>query len=324
MFAQFKSLPQLFDYFKDEDTCLAYWVQMRWGDEGPICPHCKNRGAYKTNRGYKCKTIGCQKKFSALTDTLFENTKLPLRKWFAAIYLCSAHKKGVSSCQVARDLDIHQKSAWYMLHRIRQAFKDQNAEPIGGDGVIVEADETYIGGKAKNFSNKKRKEIKDGLRGRHDNKTPIMGFIERSNKLRFVQVSSGMDMPDIVRENVDKGSVLMTDKANLYYKLGKEYAHHGVVDHIKHEYGRDGVYYTNSIEGSFSHLDRMVMGVYHYISPKHMQAYCNEQAYRYNTRKITEPVRFEETVKKFGIPRVRYKLLTAPITLQKEKPHLAG
>ncbi len=119
MFADFKTLPQLFDFFKDEVICSTYWEQVRW--EGNVtCPHCDSVNPYKTNRGYKCRNIECQKKFSAITGTIFENTKMPLRTWFAAIYLCSNHKKGISSLQLSRDLGIHQKSAWFLLHRIRK------------------------------------------------------------------------------------------------------------------------------------------------------------------------------------------------------------
>ena len=174
MFAEFKTLPQLFDFFKDEETCLAYWEQVRWG--GNItCPHCGAVNPYKTNRGYKCKNIECQKKFSALVDTIFENTKLPLRIWFGAIYLCANHKKGISSLQLGRDLGIHQKSAWYMLHRIRETMKEIQVIPLGGEGVVVECDNTVVGGKVKNMSNKKRKAITEGKARRNDNKTKTEG-----------------------------------------------------------------------------------------------------------------------------------------------------
>ena len=310
MFAQFKTLPQLFDYFRDEETCLEYWIQVRWG-ANITCPHCGAENPYKTNRGYKCKNVECQKKFSVLVKSIFENTKVPLRTWFGAIYLCTNHKKGISSLQLSRDLRIHQKSAWYMLHRIREAFKEDVPEPMGGEGVIVEVDETYIGGKVKNMSNAKRKEIKENIRGINDNKTAVMGYIERGNKIRFEVICKDSLIKDMVPANVDAGSVLMTDSANTYVNIGKEYAHHGVVDHSKKEYVREEVYHTNTIEGGFSLLDRMIIGIYHYVSPKHLQAYLNENAYRYNTRHASTPGRFEDAIKKFDGKRLLYKKLTA-------------
>ncbi len=311
MFAQFGSLAQFFDYFKDDDTCLQYWISVRWN--GNIsCPHCGSENPYVTNRGYKCRNVGCQKKFSALSGSIFENTKVGLRTWFAAIYLCTAHKKGISSLQLSRDLGIHQKSAWYMLHRIREAFKAEAPEPMGGEGTIVEVDETYIGGKLKNMHNSKRREMKEKKRGISDNKTVVMGYLERGdNIVRFRVLPRQYMIKDQVRENVDSSSVLMTDSATTYTIIGREYAHHEIVDHSRKEYVRDKVLHTNTIEGAFSLLDRMITGIYHYVSPKHMQSYLNENAYRYNTRKATIPVRFEDAIQKFEGKRLLYKKLTA-------------
>lgn len=308
MFAQFKTLPQLFDFFSTEDVCMSYWEQVRWNGN-VTCPHCGSENPYKTNRGYKCKNIECQKKFSSLVGSIFENTKIPLRTWFAAIYLCTNHKKGISSLQLSRDLGIHQKSAWFLLHRIRQTLMEIAPEALGGEGVVVETDTTVVGGKVKNMSNKKRAAILQNKEKRNDNKTHVSAYIERSGKIRFDVINAGENEPDLLRMHVDAGSVLMTDTANTYVKVGKEFAHHGCVDHSKSEYCRDSVYHTNTIEGAFSHFDRMVIGVYHNISKKHMQAYCNESAYRYNTRKVTQTNRFEDTVMKCSGVRLKYVTL---------------
>lgn len=310
MFADFKTLPQLFDFFKDEETCLTYWENIRWGNS-ITCPHCEAENPYKTNRGYKCKNVGCQKKFTAIVGTIFENTKLPLRTWFGAMYLCANHKKGISSLQLARDLGIHQSNAWFLLHRIREVMMDKAPHVLGGEGVVVEVDSTIVGGKVKNMSNKKRKEIKDKKRGTHDNKTPVLGVIERSGKIKLEVIKSIDSEKDMVVEHIDKGSVIMTDSATTYVTVGKQFAHHGVVDHSKHEYVKEDVYHTNTIEGAFSLFDRMYVGTYHFISNKHMQAYANECAYRYNTRKRTEPVRFEETVLRCSGVRLKYNTLIA-------------
>ena len=315
MFAQFKTLPQLFDFFKDEETCLTYWENVRWANTGITCPHCESGNPYKTNRGYKCKNVECQKKFTAIVGTIFENTKMPLRTWFGAIYLASNHKKGISSLQLGRDLGIHQKSAWFLLHRIRETMKEIHTMPLGGEGVIVEADNTVIGGKTKNMSNRKRKEISEKKRNINDNKTTVAGYVERSGKIRFDVIDAHENDKDLLKKHVDTTSVLMTDTATTYTKVGRDYAFHGVVDHSKSEYVKDGYCHTNTLEGAFSLFDRMVVGTYHNVSKKHLQAYCNESAYRYNTRKTDCPNRFENTVLKCSGVRLKYDKLTAKIVV---------
>lgn len=309
MFAEFKTLPQLFDYFNSEEVCMTYWENVRWGQSGIVCPHCEAGNPYKTNRGYKCKNVECQKKFTAIVGTIFENTKLPLRTWFGAIYLCASHKKGVSSLQIARDLGIHQSSAWFLLHRIRETMKEINIIQLGGEGVIVEADTTVVGGKARNMTNKRRREL--SKKGRNGNKTNISGMIERNGNIRFDVVDGEETEGGNVLKHVDKDSVLMTDSAMNFQLIGRNFAYHGTVDHQSGEYVKDKVIHTNTIEGAFSHFDRMVVGVYHNISRKHMQAYANECAYRYNTRKTTDPIRFEETVLKCSGVRLKYNTLIA-------------
>lgn len=314
MFAQFKTLPQLFDFFKDEETCLNYWEKVRYGNGNPTCPHCGYEGgAYKTNRGYKCKNKECQKKYSSLVGSIFEASKLPLRTWFAAIYLCCNHKKGISSLQLSRDLDIHQKSAWFMLQRIRQAFAEINPQALGGSGVVVEADTTLVGGKAFNMHTKKRMETFNKKRGgkTNGNKTTIAGYIERGGTLRMDVVNNGEKENELLVKHVDTESVLMTDSAASCRKVGQQFAFHGIVDHTKDEYvsKKDRTIHTNTIEGAFSHFDRMVMGTYHFVSNKHMQAYANEYAYRYNTRKGNITARFEDVVSKCSGVRVKYEVL---------------
>jgi transposase-like protein len=141
MTTQFKSLLQVLDYFKDETVCKNYLAVSRWG-ETPTCPHCGNVGAYVTNRGFKCKAKQCGQKFTVITDTIFENTKLPLRLWFATIYLATAHKKGISSLQLSRDLNITQKTAWFLLHRVREMLANNAPQMLIEN---VEIDETYVG-----------------------------------------------------------------------------------------------------------------------------------------------------------------------------------
>ena len=308
MLAEFKSLPQLFDYFKNEETCLKYWEQIRWGNN-PTCPHCGTPEPYMTNRGYKCTNIECQKKFTSMVGSIFENSKIPLRTWFAAIYLISGHKKGISSMQIARDLAIHQKSAWFLLHRIREALTDHNRDILGGEGVVVEVDATVVGGKVKNMNNQKRKEIKENQRGRNDNKTNVLGIVERCNSIRLQVMRPEIPEKEMLIGNIDTTSVLMTDSTGNYNLVGQEFAHHGIVDHSKSEYVKDKIIHTNTLEGAFSLFDRMVIGIYHNISKKHMQAYCNESAYRYNTRKGNITTRFEDVILRCSGVRLTYNKL---------------
>ena len=313
MFAEFKTLPQLFDFFKDEQTCIAYWEQIRWNGIA-TCPHCESINPYKTNRGYKCRNIECQKKFTAIVGTIFENTKMPLRTWFAAMFLCANHKKGISSLQLGRDLGIHQGSAWFLLHRIREVMMERAPHVLGGDGMVVETDTTIVGGKIKNMHKSKRKS--KGKKGfdkvsKMDNKTAVTAYVERGGNIRFDVKDEGETEMGLVKKHVDTDSILMTDDAHCYKNVGKEFAAHEVVNHSMDEYVREKVWHTNTIEGAFSHFDRMVIGTYHNISRKHMQAYANECAYRYNTRKVTQPVRFEETVLKCSGVRLTYNTLIA-------------
>jgi hypothetical protein len=292
---EFKSIRELIKAFPDEATCIAHLEQLRWNGN-VVSPFDETSKVYTTARGYKCKNTG--KYFNVRTSTLFDNTKVELQTWFIAIYLITGHKKGISSLQLGRDLNVTQKTAWFMLQRIRNCFGIDSAETdpnndnkLGGSGVVVEVDETVHGGKTKNMSNKKRKVIAENKADRHNNKTVMVGYLERGSRLRLQVVKPTDFVPDMVRANVDTESVLMTDTANTYVKVGKDYAHHGVVDHTKKEYGR-GIYYTNGIEGCFSLFDRMVIGIYHSISPKHIQKYADEFSFRYNSRKTTDLIRF--------------------------------
>ena len=245
---EFKSIRELIKAFPDEQTCIKHLEGLRWNGT-VVSPFDEASKVYVTARGYKCKNTG--KYFNVRTATLFDNTKVELQTWFLAIYLVTAHKKGISSLQLGRDLNVTQKTAWFMLQRIRNCFGIETTETdiendnkLGGSGTVVEVDETIVGGKVKNMSNKKRKVITENKADRHNNKMVVVGFIERGGNLRMQPVKPSDFIPDLVRANVDTESVLMTDTANTYVKVGQSFAHHEVVDHSKKEYGRDGIYYT--------------------------------------------------------------------------------
>jgi transposase-like protein len=308
MTTQFKSLIQVLDFFKEETTCVAYLAHSRWAD-APACPHCGNVGAYITNRGYKCKAKECAKKFTVTTGTIFENTKISLRTWFAAMYLCTAHKKGISSLQLSRDLKITQKTAWFVLHRIREMLNVNTNEKLTG---TVEVDDTYVGGLTKNKSNKIRKALKEAGTQFSD-KTGVVALVQRDGQIRtqviFTQKPRFSDVLPVIQKHVHTTALVITDSAPIYGGLHKLYAHE-TVNHAGGEYAR-GAMYTNTVEGFFSQLKRGIIGIYHVVSPKHLQKYCSEFAYRYNTRKTTDVNRFEDAIKNVNGVRLTYKNLIA-------------
>jgi transposase-like protein len=298
MTSQFNSLLQVLDFFKDEETCKNYLADKRWNGGAPVCPHCGHTHAYTTTRGYKCANKECYKKFTVISGTIFENTKIGLRTWFAAMYLCTAHKKGISSLQLSRDLNITQKTAWFVLHRIREMLTDNAPELLEG---TVEVDETYVGGKNKNrHANKKTKE------GEKD-KTPVVGVLEREGNVStyVVEETTGEVLQGIMRAKVSTSATLITDAYKSYAGLARDY-NHTTVKHSEGQYVVDRVFHTNNIENFWSLLKRGIIGIYHNVSPKHLHRYCNEFGFRYNSRKIKDTTRFELSVGRADGKRLRY------------------
>ncbi|MBS1771213.1 MAG: IS1595 family transposase [Bacteroidetes bacterium] len=287
----FKSVRELVKAFPSEQVCIEHLEQLRWGGN-VVSPFDETSKVYKcAGNKYKCKNTG--KYFNVRTATLFDNTKIELQTWFVAIYLLTGHKKGISSLQLAKDLNVTQKTAWFMAQRIRNCFgidaSDNEDGKLGGGGQIVEVDETYVGGKMKNMTHKKRKAI--GAAGANNNKHMVMGYLVRGGALKLQHVATKTVFENVLN-NVSSDSVLLTDMSNSYNNAGKYFAAHETVDHGKKEYVREQTIHTNSIEGVFSMFDRMVIGTYHYLSGKHMQKYANELSFRYNTRTSTECERF--------------------------------
>jgi len=277
----FKSILELIQAFPDEQSCIDHLEELRWNGN-VVSPFDLDSKVYncKGNK-YKCKNTG--KYFNVKTNTIFDNTKLPLQKWFLAIWLVTGHKKGISSLQLGRDLDITQKSAWFMLGRIRQCFGMDDNDLMDGE---IEADETYVGGKNKNrHANKKKK-------GSTDDKAPVFGMVQRDGKLRATKIpnTTTETLSTEIINSVKEGAKLYTDEYSSYKALQRIYDHH-FVKHSGRQYVKGRVH-TNTIEGFWSLLKRGIFGVYHFTSKKHLQIYVDEFVFRYNSRKISESERF--------------------------------
>lgn len=279
----FKGIIDFQKRFPDEESCINYLIEARWNGK-PVCPHCgSNRKIYKIRKGKILTCADCRKQFTVKVGTIFEDSALSLQKWFMAIYILTAHKKGISSLQLSRDINVTQKTAWFMLHRIRLIAKSKSFnEPLNG---IVEADESYIGGKY------------SGKRGRgSENKSAVFGMVQRQGEIRAMPVKDvkGKTLKNIINENVQKGSVIMTDEWLAYNGLSKDFTHHRI-GHLKKEYVRGGVH-TQNIENFWSLLKRGIIGIYHNVSEKQLHRYVDEFAYRYNSRKITDSQRFNSAL----------------------------
>jgi len=293
----FKNLPELIRYFSDEKVGWAYLEQQKW-DGKPACPHCGTEKVYRIKGGnsFKCGNKSCDCRFTAKVGSIFENSKIPLSKWYAAIYIATAHKKGISSLQLGRDLGVTQKTAWFMMHRIRELVKLNNDVELSD---TIQVDETYVKGKMKNKSKKVRKMIAEGLK--EDTTTIVLGGVENGGKgfLRVIPNTYHETLKPIIQEMAsDAGTTLVTDSASFYNGMDQIYTAHITVNHSEFEYVNKEGYHTNQIEGFFSLLKRGIIGIYHYTSPKHLQRYCDEFSYRYNTRKIKDAERFQLTMQK--------------------------
>lgn len=285
---EFKSVIELIKAFPDEQTCINHLEQLRWNGN-VISPFDATSKVYvcKGNK-YKCKNTG--KYFNVRTATLFDNTKIELQKWFLAIYIVTAHKKGISSLQLGRDIDVTQKTAWFMLQRIRNCFGITEPDQFNDE---VEMDETYVGGKTTNKHAKARKELNKKGTG-VVNKVPVFGLLDRNSKsvqAYVIPEATGKIMKPIIRELVSKNALLITDGFGAYNNLGKEFKGHVIVNHEKGHYVT-GSHHTNTIEGFWSLLKRGIIGIYHFTSTKHLQKYVDEFSFRYNTRSMTGQNRF--------------------------------
>ncbi len=314
----FKSLIELNDYFKEEKTCHEFLAFQIWKEGKPVCPFCgsthiyvtKSRSLKPSKNGvpeYRCANKDCTKKFSVTKGTIFEASKISLRTWYASIYLLTSGKKGISSVQLADQLHVTQKTAWFLNHRIREMYKEAAPELLNG---IIEADETYVGGKNKNRHANKKKGGSVGGRPQPDDKTPVVGLLQRDGKvLTFVLPNTTAEiLHPIMLNHLPPGSTLITDSFKSYYGLENHYTHIKVKPDPD-TYKTGGELHTNGIENFWSTFKRGYVGIYHYMSPKHLHRYTNEFGYRFNNREYSGVEKFADVVKNSGKVRLNYKKL---------------
>jgi transposase-like protein len=300
-----KTLQEAIVYFSDPDRVFRYAVQLRWPLAKIECPRCASTGHrfIKTRRLWFCK--GCQKQFTVKVGTIFEDSPLGLDKWMTAYWMLCNCKNGISSCEVARSLGITQKSAWFMLHRLRRALHDESFVKLSGE---VEADETFIGGKARNMHVSKRQRRITGA-GTKD-KVAVMGILERGGKVRTSIIPNRRKhaIQAEVRKHVEAGAALYTDFLLSYEGLAGDYAHQ-VVDHaVEYVNGR---VHTNGLENFWSLLKRGISGTYVSVEPFHLYRYLDEQSFRYHNRKgMDDQSRFESAMRNISGKRLTYKELT--------------
>lgn len=328
----FKTIQEFNDYFKDEKTCYEFLEQQRWGGV-PVCPHCgtakapykvKPRGMFKDIPSYRCSERACDLPFTVRTGSIFEGSKIELRKWLQAGYEIMTSKKGISSHELAIRLGVSQKTGWLMNHKIRTLLQDTAPELLGEDEKQVQADETYVGGKNKNRHKDKKVENSQGRSAK--DKTPVVGLIERNGgwvKTFVVQSTDARTIHPIVVENVAVGATLVTDSHAAYKGLDKLYTHVTV----KHEAGGyyvvkdgDNKFHTQNIENFWSQLKRGYVGIYHYMSPQHLHRYCNEFATRYNLRESTNIDRFMHIMRNADTEKITYRKLTPNIPKYLKRP----
>ena len=310
-----KSLQEAIVYFSNPDNCIDYLAARRW-PTGVTCPICGSESVSAFNpkrRTWKCAKHHSKREFSVKVGSLAEDSAIGLDKWLTALWLITNCKNGISSCELARDLDVTQKTAWFMLHRIRLAMQDENFGKLGGH---VEVDETFIGGKARNMHVDVKKRRITGTGGR--DKTAVMGILERGGYVRAQVVPSRKKgvLQAEVKKHVEAGAALYTDFLLSYDGLASDYAHK-VVDHAERYV--DGQVHTNGLENFWSLLKRGIAGTYVSVEPFHLFRYLDEQVFRYNNRAtkdnpLNDADRFDMAVRRLFGKRLTFASLTGKTT----------
>jgi len=310
-----KTLQQAILFFSDYENCRKAVEAIRWPNGTVCCPNCgSTRIAYlETARVYKCYEGHAKAKFSLKVGTLFEDSALPLQKWLPALWLVVNCKNGISSYELGRALGVTQKSAWFMLSRLRLAVQDKaNGGKLGGE---VEADETFIGGKARNMHKVKRDRLGISQSRSMIGKVAVMGLLERHSKnghstvrMEVIANRKRNQLQQTISENVEVGSKLYTDALRSYDKMGSRGFEHQVIDHA--EAYVDGVVHTNGLENFWSLLKRALKGTYISVEPFHLFRYLDEQAFRFNNRETNDATRFALALKGIVNRRLTYTDLT--------------
>jgi transposase-like protein len=309
----FKTIHQFNDYFKDEKTCYEFFEIQRWNGV-PVCPHCGNpkfykvkaRGKFQDIPSYRCADRSCGLPFTVRTKSIFEGSKVELRKWFQAAYEISTSKKGISSIELGTRIGVSQKTAWFINHRLRSMLKETQPELLRD---VVQLDETLVGGKNKNKHAAKKIPHSQGRSSK--GKTTVFGARGLLGTVRtevIPNVEAATIVP-IVEKWVEKGSIMVTDEWTSYTSLQKDYFHI-TVNHQEGAY-TNGAFSSNGVENFWSLFKRGIIGIYHSVSPQHLHRYCDEFSDRYNKRDISNIDRFEKSIKKCGNTRLTYKELTA-------------
>ena len=292
-------------YFDDPDVCVQFVAALRW-PKGPVCPSCggKELGYVKTRRLWQCKDKACKRQFSVKIGSIFEDSPIPLDKWIASVWLIANSKNGISSHELARSVGLTQKSAWFVLHRIRLAMQEGTFDKLSG---TVEVDETFIGGKARNMHPHVRSRKITGTGGK--DKTAVVGVLQRDGKVRaeVVPDRKSRTLQDRVRDHVEAGSSVYTDSLGSYSGLIDDYAHE-VVDHA--EQYVNGQVHTNGIENFWSLLKRGLKGTYVSVQPFHLFRYLDERVFAFNRREATDFERFAMVLRHVAGRRLTYAELT--------------
>lgn len=304
-----KTLIGAIKFFSEYENCRQFMIAIRWADGVVLCPHCgSDKVVYmEKSKLYNCKVKHPKQKFSLKVGTIFEDSPISLEKWLPAFWLLSNCKNGISSYELARDLGITQKSAWFMLHRIRTVMIETGDVKLGHNAP-VEIDETFIGGKVKNLHKSKRK--KDYSYQGGGNKAIVLGMLERGGKVRagVIQSRHRSEIQPPVHANIEADSHIITDEFTTYPFVAKPYFHE-VINHME-GYVREHIH-TNGIENFWALLKRGLSGTYISVEPIHLNAYVAEQVYRYNNRKdLNDSGRFSKLVSKVGGKRLTYDELT--------------
>jgi transposase-like protein len=303
------NLLEAVQYFADPDRSLVFMATLRWPDDVVRCPYCGSEDVrfIRTRRLWECKAKHAKRQFSIKVGTIFEDSPLGMDKWLPAVWMIANDKNGISSAELGRAIGVTQKSAWFMLHRIRLAMQTGTFRRLSGE---VEADETFIGGKTRFMHNERRERVMKGRRGGAAGKSVVMGLLERHGpdghstvRARVMESNRRRLLDPEVRRNVAEGSSLYTDALGSYRDLGDAYAHE-VIDHAE-EYVR-GKVHTNGLENFWSLLKRAIKGTYVNVEPFHLDRYIDEQAFRYNSRKANDAARFVRLLAGIVGKRVTY------------------